>query len=302
MRELKIKNITWVSVVKPRKADLDTLSKQFPQIHLLILEELLKPTVRPRAEKYEDAIFMVFHFLNPEKDSGKHLSHEVDFVLLSDALITVQYDNHNLLEKFWNENKDDAIEEQYGQSPAHFLYYFLRGYFHSLASELDNIQIKTASVEEKVFAGKETTTLKDAAMLRKQILDFRRILGPEYTTLESLGFYGGKLYGEETKHLLDNLSREYVRVWNTLENQKEVLDALYDTNHSLLTLKTNTAIKNLTLIALMTFIPMTLTGLFGMNVFGTPLTRGDNAFWAVTVFIAFVTFMAYLVLKWRKLV
>ena len=303
MRELKIKNITWVSVVKPKRADVEALGERFPKIHSLVLDELLKPTIRPRAEKYGECLFMVFHFLNPGKEDGrKHLFHEIDFILLPEALITVQYDNHNLLEKSWNENKDEAIEERYGETPAHFLYYFIRGYFHALARDLEQIQLKMALAEEKVFAGSESTTLKDVAYLRKQLLDYRRILGPERATLESLSLYGSKLYGEESKHFLEDLVREYLRIWNMLENQKEVLDALYDTNNSLLMLKSNLAIKNLTLLALMTFIPMTLIGLFGMNVFGTPLTRGDSAFWTITVFIIVITAVIYRILKWRKLV
>lgn len=301
MRELKIKNINWISIVRPKRSDLEDLAKNFPDISPLLIEELLKPTMRARTERYNGALFMVLHFLNFAKDeSKKHLSHEIDFILLPDTLITIQYDNHNLLEKFWNENKDEHIEEQYGQTPAHFLYYFIRGYFHALSKELDHIQTKTDSVEEKIFSGKERETLKDVALLRKQLMDFRRTLGPQFTTLDSLSAHGFKIYGEEARHLLEDLAREYIKAWKLLETHKETLDMLYETNNSLLTLKTNVAVKNLTLVALMTFIPMAIAALFGMNVLGAPLARSANGFWIATSFIAIITFLAYLVLKWRK--
>lgn len=302
MKEVKFKNTTWISISKPTAKDTEELKTRFPNIHNLILEELVSSTIRPRVEDYNGVLFMVLHFPRFVQKSKKTISHEVDFILLEDTIITIQYDDNTLLEHFWHENKDEAIEDHYARTPLHFLYYLLRGYFSFLVKELDQIQTKIDSIEEKVFADKEKDILKDISLLRKSILDFRRNIKPQQVTLESLVLQGPEIYGSKVKPMLSNLIGEYMKVWILLENHQETLDALYESNNSLLVIKTNETMRTLTLLAFMTFIPMTIAAIFGMNTFGAPFVNNPNAFWEVLGIMASFTIFVYLVLKWRKLV
>ncbi len=302
MRELKIKNLPWISIINPTRQDQKELKERFPQIHNLILEEIIKPTIRTRVENFGESLFMILHFPSFIEKQGRTVSSEVDFILLPDALITVQYDNNKLLEDFWHQNKDDFIEDQYGHSPIHFLYYLLRGYFSFLTKELDQIQLKMDKLEDQAFSSQEKESLKKISSLRKSVLDFRKAIKPQHLTLESLIKQGSEFYGKKVSPLLTELLGEYTRVWSHLENHKEVLDALYDTHFSLVTIRTNEAVRSLTLLALMTFIPMTIAGIFGINALDTPLVRQTNGFWLVIVFMIMVMTLSYLVLKWRKII
>lgn len=302
MREIKIKDISWVSVSNPQKKDIDELREKFPDIHRLVLEELLTSTIRPRVEDYAGNLFMVLHFPRFIQKSKKTVSHEVDFILLPNALVTVQYDDNTLLEHFWHQNNDDNIEEHYGKTPLHFLYYLLRGYFSFLVKELDQIQSKIDAIEEKVFAEKERDALKDISLLRRSILDFRRAIKPQQITLESLAVQGAEMYGSKVRPLLNDLIGEYTKVWNLLENHQETLDSLYETNNSLLTLKSTETMKVFTWLAFMTFVPMTLAGILGLSFPGTPFAHDPSGFWLAFGFILIVTAVSYLILKIKKLV
>lgn len=303
LREQKIKNVTWISLVKPGRADLKELKEKFPQIHPLILEDLETPTIRTRVENYDNHLYMVFHFPVFMEEERKTVSQEVDFILMTDAIITVQYDEIPLTENFWHECENAKIVgDQYGKSPAHLLYYILRQFFANSLRELDQIQEKIDTIEEEIFAGHEKEILEDISLLKRSVLDFRRAVKPQHFTLDSLVLQGVHFYGEKTKPFFNDLVGEYLKVWNLLENHKETLDALYETNHSLLSAKTNEVMRTFTILAFITFIPTAIANIYGMNIEGLPLTERPDAFLSIILMMIATTGLVYAALKWKKLV
>lgn len=301
--ELKIKNTNWISIIKPARNDIEELSKRFPQIHPIVLEDLLTPTMRSRVESYDHHLYMVLHFPNFQAKTKKTIANEVDFVLTQDTLITIQYDEINILENFKKAiEKDTDIQDQYGKTPIHLVYYLLIQFFAFALKELDEIQGQIDDMEEHVFSGKEKEILEDISLLKRNVLDFRRAIKPQQLTFESLSLQAVQLYGEKVRPFLNDLSGEYLKVWNLLENHKETLDALYDTNSSLLATKTNEIMRVFTILAFISFIPTAIANIYGMNISNIPLTDSPDAFWVILVFMVIFTIGVYILLKWRKLV
>ena len=77
------------------------------------------------------------------------------------------------------------------------------------------------------------------------------------------------------------------RIWDLLDNYKEVVEALESTNESVISHRQNDVLRLLTVISV-TILPLTLvTGLFGMNVL-FPGEGTHEAFWAIVVALAVV--------------
>jgi len=303
MRELKVGNIKWISFLKPSPEEIKEFGTQFPQIHPLLLEELLTPTIRPRVENYDHHLYMVLHFPKFIPGFEKSIANEIDFILMQDVIITVQYDSIPILEDFWHACEEQKIaKERYGKTPAHLLYYLLRQFFATALRELDQIQEEIDSLEEKVFTGQAKEILEDITFLKRDILDFRRALKPQHLTLESLVHQGINLYGEKAKPFLTDLLGEYLKAWNLLETHKETLDALYDTNRQILASKTNEVMRVFTILAFISFIPTAVANIYGMNITHIPLAERPDAFWAVVFLMVVATGSVYLILKWRKLI
>lgn len=303
MRELKIKDISWISIVRPTDDDIKELGKRFPQIHPLVLEELITPTIRPRVENYDHHLYMVLHFPKFVPGPEKSISYEFDFILLPEVIITVQYDEIKLVEDFWHKcEARNAAAERYGKTPVHLLYYLIRLFFSNALKELDRIQEEIDTMEERVFGGHEKEILADISILKRDILDFRRALKPQHLTLESLIPQGVQLYGEKVKPFLSDLIGEYLKVWNLLETHKETLDALYDTNSSLLASRTNEIMRAFTVLAFISFIPTAIANIYGMNIENIPFAGRADAFWTILTLMITVTLVVYIALKWKKLV
>ncbi|MDO8663935.1 MAG: CorA family divalent cation transporter, partial [Candidatus Liptonbacteria bacterium] len=61
MQTLKTETLTWHHFQNPAKADFDFLREKF-NFHDLILGELMKPTLRPKVDRYNHYLYLVLHF------------------------------------------------------------------------------------------------------------------------------------------------------------------------------------------------------------------------------------------------
>jgi len=92
---------------------------------------------------------------------------------------------------------------------------------------------------------------------------------------------------EELELYFDDIVDASERIWDLLDNYKEVVDGLESTNESVISHRQNDVLRLLTVISV-TILPLTLvTGLFGMNVlFPGEGTRA--AFWVIVGALAVI--------------
>jgi magnesium transporter len=85
---------------------------------------------------------------------------------------------------------------------------------------------------------------------------------------------------DELEIYFDDIVDASERIWDMLENYKEVVEALEDTNESVISHRVNDILRVLTAISVIV-LPLTfLASLWGMNV-GVPGEGDIGAFWAI---------------------
>jgi magnesium transporter len=78
----------------------------------------------------------------------------------------------------------------------------------------------------------------------------------------------------------DDIVDAHERIWDMLENDKEVVEALEDTNESVISHRVNDVLRVLTAFSVV-ILPLTLiASLWGMNV-GVPGEGDEAAFWII---------------------
>ena len=85
---------------------------------------------------------------------------------------------------------------------------------------------------------------------------------------------------EELELYFDDIVDAAERIWDLLDNYKEVVEALESTNESVISHRQNDVLRLLTIFSV-TMLPLTvLTGIFGMNVLFPGEARSE-AFWVI---------------------
>jgi len=122
--------------------------------------------------------------------------------------------------------------------------------------------------------------VRDIHKVKQEIISYRKIVRPQRPTLRQLERGVERFLPEELELYFDDIVDASERIWDLLDNYKEVVEALEDTNESLISHQQNDILYVLTIFSVV-MLPLTfLTGLFGMNVhfpgYGSSLT-----FWAL---------------------
>ena len=89
-------NLVWIDLERPSPEEVRALMREF-SLDPLLGEELLSPSVRPKAEKYPDYLYVVLHFA---LGGASPSIHEIDCIVGKRFLITARYANEQGREVF----------------------------------------------------------------------------------------------------------------------------------------------------------------------------------------------------------
>ena len=131
-----------------------------------------------------------------------------------------------------------------------------------------------------MFEGAAEDVVRDISNVKQEIISYRKVIKPERSTLRVLERRVARFLPEELELYFDDINDAVERIWDQLDNYKEVVEALESTNESVISHRQNDVLRLLTIISV-TMLPLTLlTGIFGMNVV-YPGENTSTAFWVI---------------------
>lgn len=302
MQQTTKDKITWIDVLKPSNEEITSIGTDF-NLHPLITEELRAPSARSKVEHHEHYLYLVSHFPMWDEQVKTSRAVEVDFLLLKDHLITVRYEDSIPFREIFSKCSQNPEEcrQLCSETPAHLLYEIFERMFQFTERQLVHIGKKIELVELGIFKrGKERKMIRVIAQIKHDLLDFRRILKPLASILESLEIKGARFYGEELHIYFQDLRGDYNRVANIADNYTETLESLEETNNALLSFKINDVMRVFTIMAFLTFPLMVFLQLLEISEFGEPLIQSVYGFWILLGSIAGIIILLIAVFRWKR--
>jgi magnesium transporter len=156
---------------------------------------------------------------------------------------------------------------------------------------------KLERIEDDIFEGRSQAVVRDISEAKQEILNFRKITRPQRAVLRDLERTKQRYLAEELEIYFDDISDAAERIWDILENYKEVVEGLESTNESVLSHRLNDSFRILTAVSVI-LLPLTLiASIFGMNV-AVPGEGDLTAFWLLMGLMAVV--LVALVVYFRR--
>ena len=122
--------------------------------------------------------------------------------------------------------------------------------------------------------------MRDISNAKQEIINFRKIIRPQRPVLRDLERNKQRYLADDMEVYFDDVRDASERIWDMLENYKEVVEALEDTNESVLAHRVNDVLRVLTAFSVV-ILPLTLiASIWGMNV-GVPGEGSTTAFWLI---------------------
>jgi magnesium transporter len=152
---------------------------------------------------------------------------------------------------------------------------------------LDKIGHKLDSIEDDMFEGYAEDVVRDISNAKQEIISYRKVMKPGRSTLRVLERRVDKFLPEELDLYFDDIVDSAERIWDQLDNYKEVVDGLESTNESVISHRQNDVLRVLTIFSVI-LLPLTLiSGIFGMNV-AFPGFDSHAAFWVIVALMVVV--------------
>ncbi len=145
---------------------------------------------------------------------------------------------------------------------------------------LDKIAYKLESIEDDIQDRRSEEIVTDISKAKQEIISYRKIIKPQRPALRLLERRMERFLPENLELYFDDLVDASERIWDLLDNYKEVVEALESTNEQLISHRQNDILRILTVFGTI-FLPLTfITGVFGMNVL-FPGEHTHVAFWVI---------------------
>jgi magnesium transporter len=274
--ELSASGVTWVHLLGPTTEEAQQLATRFGW-HPLDVEDVLSRRQRPKVDVYpgDDEgrggyLFTVLHFPVYDAAIGRLNAGELDAFIGRDYIVTlpaVELRPVSLLFRRAAES-DDFREQLLSRGSGRLLYEVLDDLYDYCFPILDKIGFKLEQIDEELLvAGDGAKELvRDIHRVKQEIISYRKIVKPQRPTLRQLERQIDRFLPEGLELYFDDLVDASERIWDLLDNYKEVVEALEDTNESLISHQQNDILYVLT-IFLVVLTPLSfITGFFGMNV------------------------------------
>ncbi len=260
IQEISQNGLLWVNVTKQGEKELAEIRKRF-QFADQDIKESLPPFQRAKIVKRPDYYFMVLHFPVFDRETRRLGFTEVDFFLNQNVLVTAHSNQLTVVDNLFAEcKKQESIRGEYFSGTAvHILFELLSRLLDGIFPILMHVNDDINNVDKKLFRATPGREMAEEILrLKTNVVTFRRTMQGHRTVLERLIMYSGRELDLGSYQSYINSIREFTNeIWHMLESQKESIEALHETNESLVSLRTNEIMKTLTIISVITF-PLTL--------------------------------------------
>ena len=274
LAELQSEGLTWIQLEAPSHEEAQLLANRFGW-HPLDIEDVLSRRERPKVDSYTEEesagyLFAVLHFPVYNAAVGRLDAGELDVFVGPDYLVTLPTVELKPVTRLFERcySNDEFRRNLFSRGSGRLLYEVLDDLYDYCFPILDKIALKLRQIDEEIddVLPRAKERVRDIHKVKQEIISYRKIVRPQRPTLRQLERQIERFLPEELELYFDDIVDASERIWDNLDNYKEVVEALEDTNESLISHQQNDILYVLTIFTVVV-LPLTfITGLFGMNV------------------------------------
>ena len=296
--------VTWVDLECPTPEELQSVMTEF-DIDPRIEEEIVSPTPYPIVVTFPKYIYMILHFPTAEVTGGAK-NQEIDFIVGKNFLITARYE---VIESIHNLQRVFEAEELIGMpvsdsTASELLERIMRRLYGAIRHETEHVAAILERIERDIFSHREREAVRNISEANRVLLRFDTTLGRHAESLEiflaelQTPTYFGKSFATNAAHI----TAHRAHVAALVSSYRAVAAELRQTNDSLLNTSQNEVMKTLTVLTFITFPPVLIAGIFGMNIDAgnMPIVAHPMSFPIVLLLMAFCSSLVFLFFRRKR--
>ena len=267
LESLTLGDLTWVNIEGATEREIEYLAQNYP-FHPLDLDDCLSRIQRPKIDEYKDYLFLVFHFPIFNEAVRVTTPSQLSVFIGKNYLITLHKGELKPLVKLFRECQidEESRQEYFSQGSGYLLYRIIDRLIDYCLPILNKVGDNIENVEDNIFSNGVRGAIREISILRRDIISFRRIIWPMRAVIGNLEPKIRHFTKMDMAVYFGDVTDHVDKIWDALDEYKEVIEGLNDTHDSLATNRTNEVMRMLTVIATI-LLPITVVAsIFGMNI------------------------------------
>jgi magnesium transporter len=269
----------WVDLGEPTDDEGRVLTEVF-HFHDLAVESALRRETHPKIESYGDYLYLVLHGIDFHGDEHAFDTHETDFFLGPNYLVTVHDGRRRSIAHVTElcERTSHILAE----GPIALIHRIIGTMVDHYRPEADEIEDRLDGIEKAVIEADSERLMADILAAKRDISVLRRIVVPQRDAVGRLARREFGIINQEMAYRFRDVYDQFARIAEDAIVFQDRVTGILDAHLASVSNRLADVSRLLAVIATL-FGPLTVvTGLFGMNV---PLPSlglgGTGQFWEV---------------------
>src|SRR3954449_9441209 len=258
----------WLGLFEPTQDELDAIAERYG-LHPLAVEDAVEAHQRPKLERYDDDLFMVFK-------TGRYVEHEhltatsevvdtgeVMVFLGPHYVITVRHGDHSGLKEL--RRRLEGQRDLLCLGPSAVLYAIADLVIDNFTDVATDVEEDVAELETSVFSPNRTDDAARIYQLKRELLQLRRAVAPLETPLTKLAERPIDVVPDEMRSYFRDVLDHALRVRDQVASMDELLSSILQAALARTSLSDNEDTRKISAWAAMIAVPTLITGVYGMN-------------------------------------
>jgi magnesium transporter len=286
----------WLGLYEPTEAELGALAEHY-DLHPLAVEDAVFAHQRPKLERYDDALFMVFKtatYVDHEEltatsevvDTG-----EIMVFLGAHYVITVRHGHHGELSEL--RARLEEQRELLCLGPAAVLYAVADLVVDTFVDVAGQVEDDVEELEASVFSPRRTDDVGRLYQLKRELMSLRRAVSPLEVPLEKLAERQIDVVPETMRSYFRDVFDHAIRVRDQVGGLDELLTSILQASLARTQMADNEDMRKISAYAGIIAVPTAIAGIYGMNFEYIPLSTWDLGFWFIVLVVLASIFVLY---------
>ena len=276
----------WVDIVNPSEEERRLFSDTF-KFHPLSVEDALSAVQYPKIEPYPGYLYIVLHGMDFKKGQTQFATHDVDFFLGRNYLVTVHDGTSRSIENLKSIcSRHEGVLREGPVGVFHRIVDSMVDHYRPAVEELED---RISTLEELAFKG-EQNMVRRVLKLKRELSSMRRVLTPQRDAIARLARREFPQISDEMAFRFRDVHDQLMRYAEQSVLFQDRVTGILDVNLSTISNRLNQVMKVLTVMSTI-FLPLTvLTGMWGMNIELPEFPGGPEVqFWWIAGIMAVIT-------------
>ena len=286
----------WIGLHEPDARQMQSVADLF-QLHPLAVEDAVHAHQRPKAERYDDTLFMVLKTVNFIPHETVALAREIvetgEIMVFvgRDFVVTVRHGDHTGLADV--RKNLESSPDQLRLGPPAVMHAIADHVVDSYRWVTGAMEADVDAIEENTFSPSSKTDIEPIYLLKREVVELRRAVSPLTDDLEWLIKDNTDLLVKEVRRQMRDVLDHQIIAAEEIAEYDEMLSSLVQAALAKVGMQQNQDMRKISAWAAMAAVPTAIAGIYGMNFENMPELTWQWGYPAVLLVMLVICFFLY---------